>query len=105
MGVEAFLYFDKDEGLSLLWFTQLQEDSEDLNDLRRTPISDLITKVEYVYWDERFEKWETETEPKEGEGEEQYILPRFLKLTFEYQGETKERTLTIPVPPQSALIF
>lgn len=105
VGVEAFLYFDKDEGLSLLWFTPLQEDSEDLNDLRRTPISDLITKFEYVYWDERFEKWETETEPKEGEGEEQYILPRFLKLTFEYQGETKERTLTIPVPSQSALIF
>jgi type II secretory pathway pseudopilin PulG len=105
VGVETFLHFEKGEGLSLLWYTPLQEDSEDVNDLRRSPISDLITQVEYIYWDEDFESWETETEPKEGEGEEQFILPRFLKLTFEYQGEIKVRTLTIPVPSQSALIF
>ena len=86
-------------------YTPLQEDSEDLDDLRRTPISNLITKVEYVYWDERFEKWETETEPKEGEGDDQFILPRFLKLTFEYEGVIKERSLTIPVTSRNALIF
>jgi hypothetical protein len=105
IGVEAFLHFEDDEGLSLLWYTPLQEDSEDLDDLRRTPLSDLVIKVEYVYWDERFEKWESETEPKEGEGDDQFILPRFIKLTFEYEGVTKERTLTIPVPSRSALIF
>ena len=105
IGVQVFLHFEQDEGLSLLWYSPLQEDSEDLKDLRRTPISDLITKIEYIYWDDRFENWETETEPKEGEGEEQFILPRFLKLTFEYEGVTKERTLTIPVPSRSALIF
>ena len=105
IGVEAFLHFEDDEGLSLLWYTPLQEDSEDLDDLRRTPISNLITKVEYVYWDERFEKWETETEPKEGEDDDQFILPRFLKLTFEYEGVIKERSLTIPVTSRNALIF
>ena len=105
IGVEAFLHFEEDEGLSLLWYTPLQEDSEDLDDLRRTPISNLITKVEYVYWDERFEKWETETEPKEGEDDDQFILPRFLKLTFEYEGVIKERSLTIPVTSRNALIF
>lgn len=105
VGVQIFLHFEADEGLSLLWYTPLQEDSEDVDDLRRTPISDLITKIEYVYWDESFEKWESETEPKEGEGDDQFILPRFLKLTFEYLGETKERTLTIPVPSRSVLLF
>ena len=105
IGVEAFLHFEDDEGLSLLWYTPLQEDSEDLDDLRRTPISNLITKMEYVYWDERFEKWETETEPKEGEGDDQFILPRFLKLTFEYEGVIKERSITIPVTSRNALIF
>ena len=105
IGVEAFLHFEDDEGLSLLWYTPLQEDSEDLDDLRRTPLSDLVTKVEYVYWDERFEKWESETEPKEGEGDDQFILPRFIKLTFEYESVTKERTLTIPVTSRNALIF
>ena len=105
IGVEAFLHFEDDEGLSLLWYTPLQEDSEDLDDLRRTPLSDLVTRVEYVYWDERFEKWESETEPKEGEGDDQFILPRFLKLTFEFEAVTKERTLTIPVTSRNALIF
>ena len=105
IGVEAFLHFEDDEGLSLLWYTPLQEDSEDLDDLRRTPLSNLVIKVEYIYWDERFEKWESETEPKEGEGDDQFILPRFLKLTFVYEAVTKERTITIPVTSRNALIF
>lgn len=104
-GVEAYLHFEKDEGLSLLWFTPIQEASEDLSDLRRTPLSELVTQVEYIYWDERFERWETEEEPLEGDGDEQFILPRFLKLTFEYEGVRKERTLTLPVPSLKALIF
>ena len=105
IGVKAFFYFKKDEGLSLLWYTPLQEDSEDLNDLRRTQISDLITQIEYIYWDDRFKKWENQTDPKESEAGDEFVLPRFAKLTFEYEGEKKERILTIPVPSQSALIF
>jgi prepilin-type N-terminal cleavage/methylation domain-containing protein len=105
VGIEAFLHFEKDEGLSLLWYSPLQEETEDLDDLRRTQISPLVTAIHYIYWDERFEKWDEEKEPKEGDGNDQYIIPRFLKLTFEYEGETKERTLTIPVPSNKALIF
>jgi len=105
IGIEAFLYFEKNKGLSILWYTPLQEDSEDLNDLRRTQISDLITKIEFIYWDDRFEKWEIEIEPKESEKNGELILPRFTKLTFEYQGESKERIITIPVPSQYVLIF
>ena len=105
LGIDTFLYFDDSEGLSLLWYSTLQEESEDINDLRRTVISPLVTKVQYIYWDESFEKWEEEDEPMEGDGDDQYILPRFLRLTFEYEGETQERTLTIPVPSKSALIY
>ena len=105
IGIEAFLYFEKNKGLSILWYTPLQEDSEDLNDLRRTQISDLITKIEYIYWDDKFEKWEIEIEPEESKTNGELILPRFVKLTFEYEGESKQRTITIPVPSQSALIF
>jgi prepilin-type N-terminal cleavage/methylation domain-containing protein len=105
LGVDAFLYFEKDEGLGLLWYSILQEETDDISDLRRTAISPLVTAIHYIYWDERFEKWEEEKEPKEGDGDDQYILPRFIKLIFEYEGESKERTLTIPVPSKSALIF
>ncbi len=105
IGIKAFFYFKKDEGLSLLWYTPLQEHSKDLNDLHRTQISNLITQIEYIYWDDRFEKWESETAPKESEAGDEFILPHFAKLTFEYEGERKERILAIPVPSRSALIF
>jgi prepilin-type N-terminal cleavage/methylation domain-containing protein len=105
VGVEVYLYFESDEGLSLLWYSSLQEDSEDINDLNRTPLSDLVTKIEYVYWDDSFEKWEVETEPQESDEDDEFTLPRFLKLTFEYEGETKERILTIPVASRSVILF
>jgi len=105
LGISAFLYFDSDEGLSLLWHSMIQETVEDINDLSRTLISPLVKKVTYIYWDERFETWEEEQQPLEGDGQEQYILPRFVKLRFEYEGVTKERILTIPVPTRSVLIF
>ena len=105
LGVNAFLYLEQDTGLSLLWHSILQEQSEDINDLRRTTISTLVSAMHYVYWDERFEQWEETDEPQEGDGDDQYRLPRFIKLVFEHEGETKARTLTIPVPSRSALIF
>lgn len=104
LGIDAFLYFEKNEGLSLLWYSTLQEEAEDENDLRRTVVSPYITALRYVYWDERFERWEEEEEPKKGEDDE-FLLPRFIKLTFEYQDETMERTITIPVTSRSALLF
>ncbi|MDP4694562.1 MAG: type II secretion system GspH family protein [Opitutales bacterium] len=105
IGIEAFIHFEDGEGLSLLWYSILQEEVEDINDLRRTEISQLVTDIQYVYWDEKIEQWEVEDKLMEGEGDEEFLLPRFIKLTFEYEGETKERSLTIPVPSTSALLF
>ena len=106
LGITAFLYFEPDAGLSLLWHSILQEEVEDINDLRRTQISPLVKKINYIYWDERFEQWEEEDRPqKDDDIDDQYNVPRFVKLTFEYEGVTKERILTIPVPSRSALIF
>lgn len=104
MGIDAFLYFDRDEGLSLLWYSVLQEEVETESDLRRTPISPYVKAIRYIYWDERFERWEEEDVPQEGEADE-YLLPRFIKLIFEKDEITKERTISIPVPSRSALLF
>lgn len=104
MGIDAFLYFDRDEGLSLLWYSVLQEEVEDEGDLRRTPISPYVKEIRYIYWDERFERWEEEEAPQEGE-EDEFLLPRFIKLIFEREGVTKVRTISIPVPSRSALLF
>ncbi len=105
IGIDAFLYFEPNEGLSLLWYSLLQEEVEDTEDMRRTEISPLVTGIKYIYWDERFEKWEEEEEPMQGDGNDEFLLPRFIKLTFEYEDETKERTLAIPVPSTNILLF
>ena len=104
-GIDAFLHFEADEGLSLLWYPILQEETEDENDLRRTRLSHLVTDLTYIYWDERFERWEEEPAPKEGEGDDSFLLPRFIRLTFTHGESTREHTIRIPVPSKRALLF
>jgi prepilin-type N-terminal cleavage/methylation domain len=105
--IQAYLYFEKDEGLSLIWYSSLQEESEDLEDLRRSSISSLVSGIQYIYWDERFERWETEDSPKKDEegDSEDFLLPRYLLLSFSYEDETITRKVTIPIPSQYAVLF
>lgn len=104
VGIDAYLHFEQNEGLSLLWYSILQEEVDDENDLRRTLVSPYVKGLKYIYWDERFEKWEEADEPKEGEADE-FLLPRFIKIIFEHDEVIKERTITIPVPSRSAVLF
>ena len=104
VGVEAFLHFDPREGLSLLWYSKLQEEAEDLRDLRRTELSRFVKSIRYVYWDERFERWEEEPEPREDE-DGALLLPRYIRLTFDDEGVTAERTIAIPLVSRQAILF
>ena len=105
--VEVYLFFDSLKGLSVLWHSVLQEETETVDDLRRTLISPYVKSLEYVYWDSRFEKWEIEKKPREGENstKREYLLPRAIQLSFVYENEIKMRTLTIPVTSYSTILF
>ena len=104
MGVEIFLHFDPREGLSLLWYSKLQEEAEDVRDLRRTGLSEFVESIRYVYWDERFGRWEEEPEPREDD-DGALLLPRYLQLTFDYKGVIAERTIAIPPVSRQAILF
>ena len=104
LGVDVFLYFKRDEGLSFLWYPLLQEEIEDERDLLRTQISEYVTDLTFIYWDERFERWEEDTEPRQDDDDD-FILPRYLKLQFEHEGITVERTVTVPSTSRVALLF
>ncbi|MFP4165942.1 MAG: type II secretion system protein J [Opitutales bacterium] len=104
-GIACFLHFDRNEGLSLLWYAGLQEEAENPDDLHRTRLSSLVREIRYVYWDDRFERWETTERPERDETGEAFKVPRYLRLVFEHDGETTERTLAIPAPSKSALIY
>lgn len=103
--VDLFLHFDEQEGLGLLWHSNLQEKVEDTEDLQRTKVSSHVSELRYIYWDETFEKWEEEEKPRDGEGEGDFLLPSFLKIIFTYKEEEKARLLPLPVPMESALLF
>jgi len=102
--IDAYIYFDPSEGLSLIWYSNLQEEVKDTRDLRRTLVSPWVTAIHYIYWDEQFERWEEEDEPMKGD-DDGFLLPRFLKIVFTYEDESKERLLTIPVPSISLPLF
>lgn len=104
-GVRAYLHFDNEHGLRLLWHPLLQETVEDTDDLRSTELSALVEGIEYIYWDERMEAWEIEKEPLQGEGQDQFLLPRYLRFTFIYEEVIETRSLAIPVPSSSVFIF
>ena len=74
----------------------LQEEVVDSDDLRSTQLSALVEQVEYIYWDERFEAWEIEEEPLKGDGQDQFLLPRYLRFTFTHEGVSETRNLAIP---------
>ena len=73
-------------------------------DLLRTQISEYVTDLTFIYWDERFERWEEDTEPRQDDDDD-FILPRYLKLQFEHEGITVERTVTVPSTSRVALLF
>lgn len=91
----VYLYFERGEGLSLLWYSGHQEEVEDKNDLFRTVVSPYVTNLEYCYYDDEHDDWEVRDEPEEND-EDAFLLPQFLKLTFEYEGSLYTRNLFLP---------
>ena len=110
--VHCYLYFEDGEGLSLLWYSDLQEmergedgkpELEDEDDLFKTPISSLCEEVVYCYYGEEgadsddFKEWEKESKLEENAESGKFRLPAFVQLVFRQPKEDLERTVTIPV--------
>jgi prepilin-type N-terminal cleavage/methylation domain-containing protein len=91
----VYLYFDPDDGLSLLWYSSHDEEVEDKRDLWRTPVSPYVTALEYCYYDEDRERWNIVEDPEEND-DDAFLLPQFLKLTFEHEGSRYVRNLYLP---------
>jgi prepilin-type N-terminal cleavage/methylation domain-containing protein len=103
--VHGYLYFEDGDGLSLLWYSDLQEmeqgeggkfELEDEDDLFKTPISNLCTEIEYCYYDDEEEIWDKVNEIDE-EREEGDPLPDFIRLVFRLKSRDLERIITIPI--------
>lgn len=98
--IMAYIHFDERDGLSILWYSALDaEEVEAERDLRRTPISAFVSKIEYAYYDMEDDEWELTGDPLE-EDDETFRLPHFLKLTFSHPEEG-ERIKSIFIPQRS----
>jgi prepilin-type N-terminal cleavage/methylation domain-containing protein len=101
--VMAYLHFDEDMGLSVLWFSALEsEEIEFVRDLMRTPISSFVTRIDYAYYELEDDEWELTDEPFE-EDDGSFRLPHYLKLTFTHPEEG-ERTRSVLIPQTSSSV-
>ena len=91
----VYIYHEKGEGLSLLWYSSHQDQVEDQEDLFRTPISKYVSNIQYAYYDAENDAWDVVDEPEEGDNDA-FILPQYLKLTFAYEDEEYVRNLYLP---------
>ena len=95
--IQAYLHFDRDEGLSVLWYSILDaEDIEQVRDLYRTPVSSYVTRMDYAYYDLERDEWEITREPMEND-DGAFRLPDFLRFSFSHPVEG-ERVRSVLVP-------
>ena len=89
--VHCYIYFEDGDGLSLLWYSDLQEmekgesgkaELESEDDLFKTPISKFCQEIEYCYYDKEEEKWDEEDRLQEDNENDQHNLPDFIRLVF-----------------------
>lgn len=101
--IQAYLYFDEREGLSVLWYSVLDaEEVEKESDLRRTPISAYVSGMDYAYYESEEDEWEITDEPMEDD-DDNFRLPDFLRFTFTHPEEG-DRLRSVLVPHGSTEI-
>jgi prepilin-type N-terminal cleavage/methylation domain-containing protein len=98
--IMAYLHFEEDSGLSILWYSAFDaEEIEEIRDLKRTPVSSFVSKIEYAYYEMEDNEWEISEDPLE-EDDDTFRLPNFLRLTFTHPDEG-ERIRSVFVPQKS----
>lgn len=82
------------EGLVLLWHSRLERDFA-TDPPRETVLTPLATGLAYDYYDTEFRRWESVPAlRKDATGTLQ--APQRLRLTFAYDGLTRESLITLP---------
>lgn len=101
-----YLYFDSDEGLSLVHTSSLNQDIESEEDYQRTMLSPFVSDINYIYWDMETETWETLDEPMTNPDDTfTYRIPNFLKLSFRYKENQIEHIIPIPKHSKHLILY
>ena len=110
--LHIFLQVDKQDGLRLLWYSDLQEleknekgvrEPEDDDELFCTVISPFCTEVFYCYYgdeddtDDDLKRWEIVDELEEDINSGEFRLPAFAKFVFKWDDENLERVVSLAI--------
>lgn len=110
--LHAFIYPDEDEGLSILWFSELNEleknkeggiELAEEDDLRKTLLSPFFKEMYYCYYGSEddgkddIKEWEISEQLLESDKGEKFRLPTQIKLVFRWDEEDLEKTITIAI--------
>lgn len=89
--VDGFIRFHEDEGLSIIWHHQPNLTNNRL-ELRRTPISPIVTNLEFGFYNSENQNWEFKT--ASGDDRELYSqAPEVVRLTFQQNRREQTRIL------------
>jgi prepilin-type N-terminal cleavage/methylation domain-containing protein len=110
--VHIFIFPEEDEGLSLLWFSELNEVEKNKeggielveeNDLQKTLISPFFKEMYYCYYGSEddskddVKEWEISDQLLDSDKNGQFRLPTQIKLVFRWDEEELEKTVTIAI--------
>jgi len=110
--VHIFIFPEEDEGLSLLWFSELNEVEKNKeggielveeNDLQKTLISPFFKEMYYCYYGSEddgkddIKEWEISDQLLDSDKNGQFRLPTQIKLVFRWDEEELEKTITIAI--------
>ena len=110
--VHIFIFPDEDEGLSLLWFSELNEVEKNKeggielveeDDLQKTLISPFFKEMYYCYYGSEddgkddIKEWEISDQLLDSDKNGQFRLPTQIKLVFRWDEEELEKTITIAI--------
>ena len=101
--VDAWLVFDEERGLSMLWHIPVSL-TEGKPKLYRTPVSPWVEEVEVAYFDSSRNLWEYEPYAEEGRGSRR-SPPGAVRIIFNQNGRTETRNLRILRHDRNVLIY
>jgi len=96
--VDCYLRLVEGEGLFLYWQSNEMAE-EDAEDLRRSLLSPLVTKLEYLWYDQEDDVWDVSDEAEEND-EGQVVLPQFIRVTFRSEDPEDAKTALLLLPPE-----
>ncbi len=102
--ITAYLVFNEEEGLEVIWFRRQDGRRRGQVETRRTRLSPFVADLEFGRWDPQERTWKFERSTDVSIGDE-LQSPRALRLTFDFPDQTGTRWIYLQPVLRDVLLF